>query len=90
MNLIIKENIDNVEEYNLLYDAVGWGAYDKKISKKALASNMYSISIYDEEKIVGYGRVIGDGIIFLYSSAIFLIALSFSAAYFKYASFNVL
>ena len=66
MNLIIKENIDNIEEYNLLYDAVGWGAYDNEISKKALANNIHSVSIYDGEKIVGYGRIIGDGIVFLY------------------------
>ena len=66
MNLIIKENINSVEEFNLLYDAVGWGAYDKEISQKALLNNIYSVSIYDEEKIVGYGRIIGDGIVFLY------------------------
>lgn len=66
MNLIIKENINNVEEYNLLYDAVGWGSYEEEISKKALEKNNYSVSIYDEEKIVGYGRIIGDGIVFLY------------------------
>ena len=66
MNLIIKENIINIEEYNQLYDAVGWGAYNEAISKKALANNIYSVSIYYEEKIVGYGRIIGDGIVFLY------------------------
>ena len=32
----IKENIKNIEEFNLLYDAVGWGAYDEKIAQKAL------------------------------------------------------
>lgn len=28
----IKENIKNVEEFNKLYDSVGWGAYNKEIS----------------------------------------------------------
>ena len=32
----IKENIKNVEEFNLLYDDVGWGAYDDNITQKAL------------------------------------------------------
>lgn len=62
----IKENINNVEEFNLLYDSVGWGAYDKKISKKALNNTYYSVSIYDDNKIIGYGRLIGDGICFMY------------------------
>ena len=62
----IKENIKNVEEYNLLYDAVGWGAYDEKITQKALDNTFYSVSVYDDKKIVGYGRIIGDAICFLY------------------------
>lgn len=32
----IKENINNVDEFNLLYDSVGWGAYDKKNIKKSI------------------------------------------------------
>ena len=62
----IKENIKNVEEFNLLYDAVGWGAYDEKIVQKALDNTFYSVSVYDDNKIVGYGRIIGDTICFLY------------------------
>ena len=62
----IKENVNSVEEFNYLYDAVGWGSYDKKVSEKALANTMYSVSVYDDDKIIGYGRIIGDGICFLY------------------------
>lgn len=64
--MIIKENINNVEEFNLLYDAVGWGAYDDNITKQALDNTYYSVSIYDEDKIIGYGRLIGDTICFMY------------------------
>ena len=62
----IKENVKNVEEFNLLYDAVGWGAYDEEITRKALDNTFYSVSIYDDDKIVGYGRIIGDAVCFLY------------------------
>jgi len=62
----IKENVKNIEEFNLLYDSIGWGAYDEKIVKKALDNTFYSVSVYDDEKIVGYGRIIGDSICFLY------------------------
>ena len=62
----IKENIKNVEEFNLLYDDVGWGAYDENIIQKALDNTFYSVSAYDDNKIVGYGRIIGDTICFLY------------------------
>lgn len=62
----LKENVNNVQEFNLLYDLVGWGSYDYEISKKSLANTYYSVSIYDEETIIGYGRLIGDGICFMY------------------------
>ncbi|MDY3801170.1 MAG: GNAT family N-acetyltransferase [Bacilli bacterium] len=64
--ILIKENVNSIEEFNYLYDAVGWGSYDVKVSEKALANTIYSVSVYDDDKIIGYGRIIGDGICFLY------------------------
>ena len=66
MKINLKENNKNVQEFNLLYNAVGWGANDENISKKALDNTFYSISIYDEDKIIGYGRLVGDNICFIY------------------------
>lgn len=68
-----KENVKDVSEFNYLYDAVGWGHYEENISKKSLDNTMYSISVYDDEKIVGYGRLIGDGICFIYIHDIMVI-----------------
>ena len=62
----IKENNKNVDEFNLLYDSVGWGTYDNEVTKKALDNTFYSISVYDDNRIIGYGRLIGDTICFLY------------------------
>ena len=60
----IKENINNVDEFNMLYDAVGWGHYDYDISKKALDNTFYSVTVYDDNKAIGFGRIIGDTIVF--------------------------
>lgn len=64
--LTIKENNKNINEFNLLYDSVRWGTYDKTISKRALDNTFYSVSVYDDDNIVGYGRLIGDTICFMY------------------------
>ena len=64
--LKIKENNNNVDEFNQLYEAVGWGAYPENIAQKALDNTFYSVSVYEDEKIVGYGRLIGDTILFMY------------------------
>lgn len=64
--IVIKENIKNIDEFNLLYDSVGWGSYDKNITKKALDNTFYSVSVYKNNAIIGYGRLIGDAICFMY------------------------
>lgn len=64
--IIIKENVNDVKEYNFLFDAVGWGHYNEQISKKALEQTTYSVSVYEDDKIIGFGRLIGDGICFVY------------------------
>lgn len=69
----IKENVKNVKEFNLLYNAVGWGSYDEVISQKALENTFYSVSIYEDEKIIGYGRLIGDTVCFMYIQDIMVI-----------------
>lgn len=69
----IKENNNNVKEFNLLYDKVGWGHWDENISQKALDNTFYSVTVYDNEKVIGYGRIIGDTICFLYIQDIMVI-----------------
>lgn len=69
----VKENNKNVEEFNYLFDAVGWGAHEDEVSEKALDNTFYSVSIYDDDKIIGYGRLIGDNICYLYVHDIIVI-----------------
>ena len=73
MKINIKENNKNIQEFNFLYDSVGWGAYDENTSKIALDNTFYSISVYDEDKIIGYGRLIGDNICFIYIQDVMVI-----------------
>lgn len=71
--IIIKENNKNIDEFNYLYDMVGWEAYDDSITKQALDNTFYSVSVYDDDKIIGYGRLIGDTICFMYIHDIMVI-----------------
>lgn len=38
--IVFKENNKNVDEFNALFDAVGWGAHERNISKIALDNTM--------------------------------------------------
>ena len=55
-----------VDEFNQLTEAVGWGRRENVIVKEALKHTLYSVCTYDEDKLIGYGRIIGDKTIFLH------------------------
>ena len=61
-----KEKIPTPEEYNYIADSVGWGSSENKIVEIALNNSLYSICAYDGDKMIGYGRIIGDKTMFLY------------------------
>ena len=55
-----------VDEFNQLTEAVGWGRRENVIVEEALKHTLYSTCAYDEDKLIGYGRIIGDKTIFLH------------------------
>ena len=61
----LDEDVISVEDFNYLTDKVGWGTRDANVVEEALNNTLYSVSIYDDNKIIGYGRIIGDKTIFL-------------------------
>ncbi len=69
----IKNNKISANDFNYLTDRVGWGTRDVKVVEEALNNTLYSVSIYDDNKIIGYGRIIGDKTIFLYIQDIMVI-----------------
>lgn len=62
-----------VEEFNYLTQKVGWGTRKEEIVEEALRNTLFSICVYDDEKMIGYGRIIGDKTIFLYIQDIMVI-----------------
>ena len=55
-----------VDELNQLTEAVGWGRRENAVVEEALRYTLYSVCAYDEDKLIGYGRIIGDKTIFLH------------------------
>lgn len=55
-----------VDEFNQLTEAVGWGRRENAVVEEALKHTLYSVCAYDEDKLIGYGRIIGDKTIFLH------------------------
>ena len=60
------EATPTADEFNTLTDSVGWGCTNREIVETALKNTVYSICAYDDNKIIGFGRLIGDTAMFLY------------------------
>lgn len=68
-----KEKVPTSTEYNYLTNKVGWGTRKNDIVEIALSNSIYSVCAYEDDKIIGYGRIIGDKTIFLYIQDIMVI-----------------
>ena len=60
------EQTPSAEEYNYLTRSVGWGIRKAVIVEEAMKNTLYSLCVYDDNKLIGYGRIIGDKTIFLF------------------------
>jgi len=62
----ILEQSPSVEEYQTLRNAVRWSPVSDQAVERSLKNSLYTVCAYIGKKIVGYGRVIGDGGIYYY------------------------
>ncbi|MFT8351220.1 GNAT family N-acetyltransferase [Clostridium saccharoperbutylacetonicum] len=49
------------EDYVSLRLRSGMGNKDLERSGKAITNSLFTVSIYDNEKLIGFGRIVGDG-----------------------------
>lgn len=73
MNLKYISRFPTPAEYNMLTESVGWGTREENIIEEALKNTLYSLCVYDGNKLIGYGRLLGDKTIFLYIHSVMVI-----------------
>ncbi|MFX0172516.1 MAG: GNAT family N-acetyltransferase, partial [Candidatus Hodarchaeota archaeon] len=68
MSQILKllEQSPSIEEYQKLRNAVGWPSVSDQAVERSLKNSLYTVCAYIGNKMVGIGRVIGDGGIYYY------------------------
>ena len=67
------EHVPSAKEFNYLTDSVSCGTRKNLIIEEALKNTLYSLCVYDDDKLIGYGRIIGDKTIFLYIQDVMVI-----------------
>lgn len=54
------------DEFVELRAACGWGTVDPAIAERALASGLLDVVARDGGRLAGFGRVVGDGVLYFY------------------------
>ena len=62
----ISENIPPLDEYIQLRESFGWTNGSSEDTKQSLRNSLYRVCIEIEGEFVGFGRVVGDGILNFY------------------------
>lgn len=63
---VLVERIPTIEEYRRLREAVGWNRRDDAAMETGLRNSLFSVCVLHQGKVVGCGRVVGDGAIYFY------------------------
>ncbi|GED70488.1 N-acetyltransferase [Brevibacillus reuszeri] len=67
MSFEIIERTPTLDEFHQLCVSVGWEKMmNFKIIKDSLENSLYSVVVLSESKIIGMGRIIGDGYVYFY------------------------
>lgn len=60
-------------EYNKIRNTTNWDKFDLVTIEKGLKKSLFSVCIYDIDKLIGIGRIVGDGSIYFYIQDIIVI-----------------
>lgn len=64
--ITIKTNTINLEDYLAIRAEVGWVALQDKQAAMALENSLYVAGVYEEDRLIGMGRIVGDGAVICY------------------------
>ncbi|WP_312117425.1 GNAT family N-acetyltransferase [Brevibacillus reuszeri] len=71
MSFEIIDRTPTLDEFHQLCVSVGWEKMmNFKIIKDSLENSLYSVVVLSESKIIGMGRIIGDGYVYFYLQVI--------------------
>jgi len=64
-DIIFKEELPEIEKYWTLFQTTGWNQrynFSKQDLNEAIQTSWYAVSVYHSHNLIGFGRVIADGI----------------------------
>jgi ribosomal protein S18 acetylase RimI-like enzyme len=72
MHIEFEENVLTAEQFLILRESVGWTGKLHQI-EKAIEKGLYNIIAKDKGRIVGMGRLVGDGMMYWYMQDVIIL-----------------
>ena len=66
VKITIHENDLTVQQFEYLYNSTGWPSFSSSQIKQSLKNDIYHVSAWIDNKIVGMGRLLGDRAMYWY------------------------
>ncbi|REL32164.1 GNAT family N-acetyltransferase [Thalassotalea euphylliae] len=63
---VISSSPPKPSEFIALRAKAGWGDTDPKLAQTSLTNSLYCLTAYQQERLVGMVRIVGDGALFFY------------------------
>lgn len=60
-----EQNLLSYTNYCALRKSVNWSIYSKEQAQKALSNSVYTVTVIEDDQVIGMGRLIGDGIYYV-------------------------
>lgn len=65
-NYEVKLSAPPVTDFLQLRQLIGWGVLTPKLAETSLQNSLFHVSIWHNDKLIGMGRVVGDGAMYFY------------------------
>lgn len=63
---VLIERVPDVIDYQRLRQAVGWYVVADDATAAGLNNSLYSVCVLNQDRVIGYGRIVGDAGIYYY------------------------
>ena len=65
-SLRVEPGLPPVLAYIQMREEAGWGLISNKTATSCLEGSLYGVCLYDQDTLIGFSRLVGDGVLYFY------------------------
>ncbi len=65
-SLRVEPGLPSITAYIQMREEAGWGLVSHKTAATCLDGSLYGVCLYDQQSLIGFARLVGDGVLYFY------------------------